>query len=129
MKKRLFLWMIIVSVTATTAQVSLAQDAASTDALVEIRNYHFNPDLIEEYRSWVEDDALPYISRHMDVVGFWVGNAGTPEIRGPRVRRTGFRKRNLDYPLAEYGRAQRRYCDGVFRRGMGGHLLTRTRWS
>lgn len=89
MKTRLFLSIIIVSITAATTQISLAQDAASADTIYEIRNYHFNPDLIENYRAWAENDALPYISRHVDVVGFWVGNASAPEIRGPAFDELG----------------------------------------
>jgi hypothetical protein len=27
--------------------------------LFEIRNYHFNPDLFEEYKTWAKAEALP----------------------------------------------------------------------
>ena len=40
--------------------------------LFEIRNYHFNPDLFEGYKTWAKAEALPYLSPRLDIVGFWL---------------------------------------------------------
>ena len=48
----------------------------------EIRNYHYEPTLMAEYRDWATKLALPYIRRHLDVVGFWVNLDEAPQITG-----------------------------------------------
>ena len=50
--------------------------------IYEIRNYHFRPDLIDAYKAWAKNDAMPYLGTQMDVVGFWVATADPPEILG-----------------------------------------------
>jgi hypothetical protein len=50
--------------------------------LFEIRNYHFNPELFEAYKAWAKAEAIPYISQHLDLVGFWVSTHDAPEVRG-----------------------------------------------
>ena len=50
--------------------------------IFEIRNYHFKPDLLSAYKRWAGDEAMPYLSRELDVVGFWVSTSDEAEIRG-----------------------------------------------
>ncbi len=50
--------------------------------LYEIRNYHFKPELIEEYKAWAKNHAIPYLGSKMDVIGFWVNTADAPEVGG-----------------------------------------------
>jgi hypothetical protein len=50
--------------------------------IFEIRNYHFEPSLMPEYKQWAVARALPYIREHFDVVGFWVNTDETPEVSG-----------------------------------------------
>lgn len=50
--------------------------------IFEIRNYHFNPDLLEAYKAWAKAEAIPHLAQHMEVVGFWVNTSDAPEIRG-----------------------------------------------
>ncbi len=49
--------------------------------IYEIRNYHFEPTLFEDYKSWARDKALPFLSRELDLVGFWVIE-GDSEVTG-----------------------------------------------
>ena len=39
--------------------------------IYEIRNYHFEPTLMAEYKAWAGDRALPYLRTELDLVGFW----------------------------------------------------------
>ena len=50
--------------------------------IYEIRNYHYEPSLMSEYRAWATDIALPYIREHLDLVGFWVNVDEPPEVNG-----------------------------------------------
>jgi hypothetical protein len=50
--------------------------------LFEIRNYHFNPDLFDGYKTWAKAEALPYLSQRLDIVGFWLNTNDPPEIGG-----------------------------------------------
>jgi hypothetical protein len=49
--------------------------------LYEVRDYHYRPDLFEEYKAWA-DRAVPVLREVLDVVGFWVDTGAEPEIRG-----------------------------------------------
>lgn len=42
--------------------------------IYEIRNYHFDPARFEEYKAWAKDKALPFLSKELDLVGFWTGD-------------------------------------------------------
>lgn len=37
----------------------------------EIRNYHYEPTKMAEYKVWARDAALPYIRANLDLLGFW----------------------------------------------------------
>ena len=50
--------------------------------MYEIRNYHFDPSQFDAYKSWVIEQALPFIKANMDLVGFWMDNVDPPEVRG-----------------------------------------------
>lgn len=50
--------------------------------IYEIRNYHFQPALLEAYKAWAKDRAIPYLSRKMEVLGFWANTAEAPEVNG-----------------------------------------------
>ena len=50
--------------------------------IYEIRNYHYEPSLMEEYRRWAKDLAVPYIRENVDLVGFWVNLDEPPQISG-----------------------------------------------
>lgn len=50
--------------------------------IYEIRNYHFKPELLEDYKTWAKTRAIPYLSRKMDVLGFWGNTDDDAEIRG-----------------------------------------------
>ena len=50
--------------------------------IYEIRNYHYEPSLLGEYKAWAVERALPYIRAHLDVAGFWVNTDDAPQIGG-----------------------------------------------
>ncbi len=58
-------------------------------AIYEIRNYHFEPTLADEYRIWARDLATPHLRTHFDVVGFWVNTEIPPEISGKPLGELG----------------------------------------
>lgn len=58
--------------------------AADPSAVYEIRNYHYDPAQLDAYKQWAINDAIPFFKEHMDVVGFWMGNAHPPRIAGAR---------------------------------------------
>ena len=56
--------------------------------LFEIRNYHFDPDLFEDYKAWAKSKALPFLDRELDLVGFWA-TEGDAEITGAEMDALG----------------------------------------
>ena len=50
--------------------------------LYEIRNYHYAPARLAEYRAWAIGKALPFIRSHLDVAGFYLNVDETPQIAG-----------------------------------------------
>lgn len=63
--------------------------ALETSPVFEIRNYHFDPELIGEYEAWARDIALPFIRKKVDVVGFWVDAGIDPQINGAPLDEMG----------------------------------------
>ncbi len=57
--------------------------------MYEIRNYHFAPERIADYRAWAKDHALPYLNRELDLVGFWVNTDIEPEVLGVQTDELG----------------------------------------
>ena len=50
--------------------------------IYEIRNYHYAPNKMAEYRAWAIGKALPYIRSHLDLVGFYVNVDEAPQVGG-----------------------------------------------
>lgn len=50
--------------------------------IYEIRNYHYEPTLMAEYKVWAQNDALPYIRDNMDLLGFWINIDEPPQVNG-----------------------------------------------
>ena len=57
--------------------------------MFEIRNYHYNPALFEPYKRWAASEAIPYLRRNLDVVGFWYSTNDPPELSGEPLDRLG----------------------------------------
>jgi hypothetical protein len=57
--------------------------------IYEIRNYHYEPTLIGKYKEWAAKQALPYIRKHLDVLGFWVNTPDRPEVSGKPLDELG----------------------------------------
>ena len=83
--------------------------------IYEVRNYHFQPELLAAYRDWARETAVPYLTSKMDVVGFWVNTpdpcevVGEPQDKlGPAnvtwvIRWRDLAHRNTDWPAALSG--------------------------
>ena len=50
--------------------------------IYEIRNYHYEPSLMAEYKVWATQDALPFLREHLDLLGFWVNVDEPAQIGG-----------------------------------------------
>ena len=57
--------------------------------IYEIRNYHYEPSRMTEYRAWAADKALPYIREHFDLLGFWVSTDEPAEVTGKPLDELG----------------------------------------
>ncbi len=57
--------------------------------MYEIRNYHFDPERIDQYKTWAKTVALPHLKSKMDVVGFWISD-DTPAEYGGRLPRDAY---------------------------------------
>lgn len=50
--------------------------------IYEVRNYHFAPKRFDEYKAWARGKALPYLSRNLNLIGFWANISAPPEVLG-----------------------------------------------
>jgi hypothetical protein len=50
--------------------------------MYEIRNYHFKPELLDQYKEWAKTKAVPHLSKELDVLGFWANGEDPPEVNG-----------------------------------------------
>lgn len=57
--------------------------------IFEIRNYHFRPDQLDAYRAWANEEAIPYLGQHVDIVGFWFGTEVPAEVSGAPLDELG----------------------------------------
>ena len=57
--------------------------------IYEIRNYYFEPTLIDAYEKWVTTLALPYMRKHLDLVGFWINIDEPPQVTGKPLDELG----------------------------------------
>jgi hypothetical protein len=111
-----------------------------TPMIYEVRNYHFQPELLEAYKGWARNSAIPYLSRRMDVVGFWVNTTDKPEINGEPMDKLGpanvtwvirwrdLDHRNTDWPAALTGAE----WEDVLSRvpgGLGSYLRTEAKFA
>ena len=57
--------------------------------IFEIRNYHFDPARFEDYKQWAREQALPYLQRELDLIGFWANSAEGTEVNGAPMDEMG----------------------------------------
>jgi hypothetical protein len=57
--------------------------------LYEIRNYHFKPERFEEYKVWAREQALPFLTQELDLVGFWANTSAQPDVTGAPMDELG----------------------------------------
>ena len=57
--------------------------------MYEIRNYHFKPELLSQYRQWAKTKAVPHLSKELDVLGFWVNSEDPSEVTGEAQDKLG----------------------------------------
>jgi hypothetical protein len=75
--------------------------------LYEIRNYHFDPELLEEYKKWARELAINYIKSKVDVVGFWFKNNIPPEYGGSLPRHENVVPSNITWIIRWQDKEQR----------------------
>jgi len=73
--------------------------------LYEIRNYHIRPDRLEAYTHWAKTEAVPHLSKKLDLVGFWVNTAEAAQITGEPMDKLG--SANVTWILRWRDKAQR----------------------
>ena len=57
--------------------------------MYEVRNYHFDPELFEGYKTWARDLAAPFLNRELDLVGFWANTDADIEVNGAPLDELG----------------------------------------
>ena len=57
--------------------------------IYEIRNYHFKPERFEEYKAWAKEQALPFLERELDLIGFWVNTDEENQVTGEAMDSLG----------------------------------------
>ena len=50
--------------------------------IYEIRNYYFEPSKLNAYKAWARDQAMGYLKRKFNVLGFWVNTDLKPDVTG-----------------------------------------------
>ena len=57
--------------------------------IYEIRDYHYEPSLMSEYKAWASGAALPYLRANLDLVGFWTTGAEPAQVTGKALDELG----------------------------------------
>jgi len=57
--------------------------------IYEIRDYYVEPAAMEQYAKWVQDHALPYIHRNLELVGFWINTDAPVQVTGAPLDEVG----------------------------------------
>ena len=57
--------------------------------IYEIRNYHFDPERFDDYKTWAKEKALPFLDRELDLVGFWANGDDPSDIVGEPMDEMG----------------------------------------
>ena len=71
------------------AVASRPLNAQGSEAIYEIRSYHYEPTLLADYKAWIEEEALAYLSENLDVVGFWIDSGDPAEVSGEALDELG----------------------------------------
>lgn len=87
--------------------------------MFEIRSYHFEPTRFDEYKTWAEMLAVPYIRTRMKLVGFWVSNGMEPEYGGSLPRDENIRPANVTWVIDWSDKAARDRAWTAFRADPG----------
>lgn len=53
--------------------------------MVEVRDYHYDPTRMDEYRAWAAE-AGPFLRDRWDASGFWIDVGEDPEVFGSQPR-------------------------------------------
>jgi hypothetical protein len=57
--------------------------------LFEIRNYHIRPESLAAYSHWAKTQAIPHLSKVLDVRGFWIETSEPAQITGAPMDKLG----------------------------------------
>jgi hypothetical protein len=50
--------------------------------IYELRDYFVEPSAMQAYGKWVSELAVPYIRKHLDLVGFWIATDDPVQVTG-----------------------------------------------
>lgn len=50
-------------------------------AIVEVRDYHYNPDRMDSYRTWAGEAGV-FLRKRWNMSGFWLDSGEPPRISG-----------------------------------------------
>ena len=57
--------------------------------IYEIRNYHYEPSLMSQYKAWATNAALPFLRAKLDLVGFWTTGDEPAQVSGKELDELG----------------------------------------
>ena len=67
--------------------------------LYEVRDYHYRPDIWDDYRKWATGEAIPFLKANMDVLEFWLDSGIEPEISGTKPVRSDIGSANVTWVI------------------------------
>lgn len=57
--------------------------------IYEIRDYYIDSSALVIYEQWARERAVPYIRKHLDLVGFWVTTDAPAQVTGSPLDELG----------------------------------------
>jgi hypothetical protein len=83
--------------------------------IYEIRDYHYRPDIFEDYRRWAAE-AVEVLRSKLDVVGFWIDCGIDPEVAGTNPVDSPIGHANVTWIIRWNSKAER---DELLRQALG----------
>ena len=83
--------------------------------LIEVRDYHYDPDRMDEYRVWAAQ-AGPWLRDRWDISGFWVDFGEEGQLFGSDPRPSAHGPANVTWIIKWRDRVERdAACDELWR--------------
>lgn len=75
-------------------------------AVIEVRDYHYDPDRMDAYRAWAAE-AGPWLRQRWDMAGFWVAAGEEADLFGADPRPSPHGPANVTWTIRWRDRAER----------------------